>query len=88
MPSSTNAAAFVVKWLANGTLAGYSAISGSSSILGYGIAVDSSQNIYITGQYSSTTTVQLNTFGTAPVASGFSMPITTNIDAFVIKWNP
>ena len=86
MPSSTNAAAFVVKWLANGTLAGYSAIRGSSSILGYGIAVDSSQNIYITGYYFSSGTVPINTFGTAPTASGVSLPAPVGIDVFVVKW--
>ena len=88
--ASTNDA-FVIKWNANGTLAGYSTIRGINSDAGNRIAVDSARNIYITGQYSSNTaTIPINTFGTAPVASGVSLPI-SNVnglsDAFVIKWN-
>jgi predicted NAD/FAD-binding protein len=80
---------FVIKWNANGTLAGYSTIrsAGTGSDIGYGIAVDSSQNIYVTGQYTSTATVSINTFGTAPTATGVSLPISTSNDVFVIKWN-
>ena len=89
LPITTGTDAFVIKWNAvGGTVAGYSTIKGSGTDIGYGIAVDSSQNIYITGQYQSTAVVPINTFGTAPVASGVSMPITTGIDAFVIKWIP
>jgi hypothetical protein len=85
----TTSDAFVIKWNVNGTLAGYSTINGTVTDIGNGIAVDSSQNIYITGQYISTGTVPINTFGTAPSASGVSLPITagTAADAFVIKWN-
>ena len=88
MPGTTGVDAFVIKWNGSGgTVAGYTNIKGSSADIGYGIAVDSSQNIYITGNYNSITTVPINTFGTAPAASGVSLPITTGTDAFVIKWN-
>jgi len=88
MPAATGQDAFVIKWNgSNGSLAGYSRIGGNINNTGHGIALDSSQNIYITGQYNSSATVPINTFGTAPAASGVSMPITTGQDAFVIKWN-
>jgi hypothetical protein len=90
MPAtSSNLDAFVIKWNANGTLAGYSNIKGTGYDTAKDIAVDSGGNIYIAGYYLSTGTVPINTFGTAPAASGFSMSATTNnlTDAFVIKWN-
>jgi hypothetical protein len=87
MPITTGSDVFVIKWLANGTLAGYSNIKGSTADNGYGIVVDSSQNIYIIGRYTSTTTVPINTFGTAPTASGVSLPISLGQDILVIKWN-
>jgi hypothetical protein len=87
LPISTGTDMFVIKWNANGTLAGYSTIKGINVDIGYSIAVDSSQNIYVTGQYNSTATVPINTFGTAPTATGVSLPISTAIDMFVIKWN-
>ena len=79
--------AFVIKWNANGTVAGYSTISGNGNDVGYGIAVDSSQNIYVAGQYVSTLIVPINTFGTAPAASGVNLPASLGTDGFVIKWN-
>jgi hypothetical protein len=79
---------FVIKWLANGTVAGYSTINcGGNADTGHGIAVDSSGNIYVLGQYNSTTTVPINTFGTAPTGTGVSLPISVSTDVFVIKWN-
>jgi hypothetical protein len=85
--TGTTSDAFVIKWLANGTVAGYSTIKGSGTDRAYGIAVDSSQNIYVTGLYQSTGTVPINTFGTAPTPSGFSMPASSLVDTFVIKWS-
>jgi hypothetical protein len=87
LPITTGTDMFVIKWLANGTLAGYSTINGTGSDSGYDIAVDSSQNIYITGSYSTATSaIPINTFGTAPTFSGLTLPITLGLDAFVIKW--
>jgi hypothetical protein len=91
LPISTGFDAFVIKWNgSNGSLAGYTNIkAGNGSTIGYNMVVASSQ-IYVTGQYVSTTTVPINTFGTAPTASGVSMPISVGTgltDAFVIKWN-
>ena len=88
--TTTSADMFVIKWNAAGTVAGYSTIRGTGTDIGFGIAVDSSQNIYVTGQYTSSVapgTVPINTFGTAPSSSGISLPVTTGNDMFVIKWN-
>ena len=89
LPVTTGLDVFVIKWNAGGTVAGYSTIKGTGVDRGNSIAVDSSQNIYVTGLYISTTTVPINTFGTAPTASGFNLPVSTGQgqDIFVIKWN-
>jgi predicted NAD/FAD-binding protein len=87
LPGASTSDMFVIKWNANGTLAGYSTFSGNNTDIGYGVAVDSSQNIYVTGQYTSSVTVPIRTFGTAPTATGVSLPISTVNSMFVIKWN-
>jgi len=89
MPASTSTSdAFVIRWNPNGTLGGYSNLKGSGADTGNSIAFDSTGNIYITGQYTATAIVPINTFGTAPVASGVNLPISTVADMFVIRWNP
>ena len=88
MPGTTISDAFVIKWNANGTLAGYSTIAGNGNDIGNSIAIDSSRNIYINGQYTSTGTVPINTFRTAPTSTGVSLPISSAGDVFVIKWIP
>ena len=87
LPVSVGTDGLVIKWNANGTVAGYSVIRGTSTDTGYGIAVDSAQNVYVIGTYNSTTTVPINTFGTSSVASGYSLPISSGNDVFVIKWS-
>ena len=85
LPVTTGTHSFVIKWNgSNGTVGGYTTIRGSTN---ESIVLDSSQNIYVTGFYNSATTVPINTFSTAPSASGFSLPVTTGTDSFVIKWN-
>ena len=86
--ASTGSDMFVIKWNgANGTVGGYTTLKGTGGDGAYSLAVDSSQNIYAVGYYSSTATVPINTFSTAPSASGFSLPVTTGTHSFVIKWN-
>jgi hypothetical protein len=85
LPVTTGTHSFVIKWNgSNGTVGGYTTLKGSTN---ESIVLDSSQNIYVTGFYNSTATVPINTFSTAPSASGFSLPVTTGTDSFVIKWN-
>jgi hypothetical protein len=59
----------VVQWAVKG--------SGTSSEVGYGISVDGSGNVYVTGQFSSTTA----TFGSTTLTN------TGGSDVFVVKYN-
>ena len=87
LPVTTGSDGFVIKWNANGTVGGYTTIKGTGGDITFIINRDSSQNIYAGGSYSSTATVPINTLSTASSASGFSLPVTTGSDGFVIKWN-
>jgi hypothetical protein len=74
--------AFIVKYGSTGMGLWSSKISGSSTDIGYGISVDSFGNSYITGQYTSPSTIY-NSDGTAfQTITGSG-----NNDAFVVKYN-
>jgi hypothetical protein len=80
--------AFVIKWNSAGTLVSYTTIRGSGGDWGFGMDVDSSQNVYLSGYYNNTAgTIAINTMSLTPVSSGTSLPATSGQDAYVIKWN-
>jgi Calx-beta domain-containing protein/beta-propeller repeat-containing protein/carboxypeptidase family protein len=75
--STNDSEAFLTKLDPTGSALVYSTyLGGSSSDFGYGIAVDSARNAYVTGQTSSTDFLTANPF--QPALSG-------NFDAFVTK---
>ena len=71
---------------AAGSPRAYSYLQGTGTDQGLAIAVDSAGNIYITGQYVSTTTVPILTMALPPAASGKTLPISVGTDMFVIKY--
>jgi ABC-type uncharacterized transport system permease subunit len=88
-PAASTQAAFVLKYNSSGTLLGSMILDGTSNDLGYGITVDTSGNIYVTGYYNSTATTQINnlTLSSTPVSSGFTFPASSQLAAFVLKYN-
>ena len=86
--ASTGSDMFVIKWNgSNGTVGGYTTLKGTGGDGAYSLEFDSSQNKYVSGAYVSTATVPINTFSTAPSASGFSLPAASTGGGFIIKWN-
>jgi hypothetical protein len=75
---------FIIKYLGTTGVAQWATtIKGTGNDNGYGIATDANGNVYVTGQYASTTAITLN------VATGLELPISTSAattDAFIIKY--
>ena len=89
-PLTSSNAAFVLKYNSSGILIGSMILDGTGTDFGYGITTDSSGNMYVTGQYLSTTTVQINNFAlnSTPQSSGYTLPLTSSTTAvFVLKYN-
>ncbi len=80
LPVSSTTDAYIVKYNSSGTAQWYQTISGTSSDVGYGIAVDSGGNVYATGYYNSTTTVSLG--------NGLELPVSSTTDAYIVKYSP
>ena len=71
--------AFVAKYNTSGIVQWAKSIGGTFTDVGWGIATDSGGNVYVTGEYYSTTTVSLG--------NGLELPASTGTDAFVAKYN-
>ena len=79
LPETTYDDVFLIKYSAGGVAQWFKTIKGTEDNYGYGIAVDSSNNIYLTGFYNSTTTIDLG--------NGQTLPISTDNDGFLIKYS-
>ena len=81
LPSSAGGGydVFFIKYSSSGLPLWAKSISGSSSDYGIDVATDPSGNVYLSGRYNSTSTVSLG--------SGLSLPISSGIDAYIIKYD-
>jgi hypothetical protein len=80
LPISVGQDSFLVKYNLSGTAQWAKGISGTtSSENALSIAIDSLKNIYVGGQYSSTSAVALG--------NNISLPLTSNQQGFLIKYN-
>ena len=79
LPTSVGNDAFTVKYDKNGVAQWASAISGTSTDTGRGIAVDST-GVYVTGQYSNTTS-------NVSLGNGVTLPTSISNDAFTVKYD-
>jgi hypothetical protein len=89
LPVITNSAVFILKYNSAGTIIGFTNLDGIGTDIGLGIATDSSGNFYVTGQYTSTTTVAVNNLAlnSTMQSSGFTLPAATTVAVFILKYN-
>jgi hypothetical protein len=88
LPITSSTAAFIMKYNSNGQAQWATYLDGTSGDIGYSVAVDSSNNIYITGQYQSTSLVTLqDASGNSQTNSSITLPIVSTNAVFLIKYN-
>ena len=99
-PYVSNNDLFLVKYNSSGSVQWATAIRGTSNDIGYALAVDASNNVYVTGRYTmSTTTTRLTLqdalltadgSGNWQVNSAVSLPTSisaSTADIFLVKYN-
>ena len=83
LPNSSNVThGFIVKYTSGttqGTALWVKVINGTATGVGRNVATDSNGNIYLVGQYRSTSSIDLG--------NSVSLPVTVFSDAFVVKYN-
>ena len=79
LPVANNNSAFLVKYDSGGTPQWVKAINASGQTLGYGVAVDSGSNVFITGEYTANSDVN--------VGGSISLPTTTGVASFLVKYD-
>lgn len=86
LPIATSGDAYVIKFDNTGTCtAGTSIVAGTGSDSANCITVDSSNNIYVGGAYSSSATVTVKNLG--GTNSSIILPITLSSDSYVLRYN-
>ncbi len=85
---ATNPAAFLVKFDSNGTCIWRTYINGASTDVGYSVAVDKNDNVYLAGTYNTSATLyDASTTITDPATSAITLPTVTGNGAFLVKYN-
>ena len=87
LPATSVESVFVVKYNSSGVAQWAETILGSENADGGGIAVDSSGNVYVTGDYRTAVSVTLGNNVTLPVTSTYSQASYVDTSGFVIKYN-
>ena len=88
LPFTGGSDVFVVKYSSAGTVLWAAQIAGTttSSDFGYGIATDSSGNVFVIGDYRAALTVFNQ--GPSGTSVGTTLPFTGGSDVFVVKYTP
>lgn len=74
---------FIMKYSPDGTLQWVKTIGGTGNDYAYGVAVDSNNNLYVTGSFTGASPVNFNPDG-SDIKSGFG---TEGTDIFLSKWD-
>jgi hypothetical protein len=81
LPSSTQQAAFIIKYDSSGTPQWFNVVDGASFDYGQNVATDSVGNVYFCGHYISSSSVSIGNGQTLPSSTG------SGYDVFLIKYN-
>ena len=84
LPNSGGNDAFIVKYDTDGSVQWIAKIASTSGDIGYAIATDSSENVYVTGRGGSATVTAFNANGTA---FGTTLANAGLGDAFIVKYD-
>ena len=76
---ANNNSAFLVKYDSDGTVQWVRIINASGNVLGYGVAVDSGSNVFMTGEYTADSEVN--------VGYSITLPTTTEVASFLVKYD-
>jgi hypothetical protein len=86
LPSRPSSSMFLMKYNSSGTALFATYLNCNSA--GVGVTLDSSNNLYVTGSYTSSNVVLLkNANGNSQIDSTFTLPISPNYNVFVILYN-
>jgi hypothetical protein len=90
LPTVTSAAVFLIKYNTSGIAQWATYFNGTGTDIGYSLTTDSQNNIYITGQYISTSTVPLFdgiSSGSTYTTNGTSLASASTVGVFLLKYN-
>ena len=89
LPAATAQGAYIVKYSPSGSPLLFTAITGTGACQGLGLSLDAGSNLYVTGSYISSGTVQVSNLAlnSGLVNSGFTLPAATNGGAFLLKYS-
>jgi hypothetical protein len=96
-PTSTTgsiSASFLIKYDSSGQAQWATYLNGTSNDIGYSLAIDSSNNVYITGQYTSSDAsgnviIYNGSNSSLPLPSSYTLPPTSSrSNMFLIKYDP
>jgi hypothetical protein len=86
--TSGSSAAYVVEYDSNGIAQWAGSVDGTSQEQGFGVATDSSQNVYLGGLYGGGTPASATIYNSNNVDSGLSLRTTSgSYAAFAVKYN-
>ena len=90
LPVTSGNDIFLLKYAPDGTISSFTTLKGTGGDRGQLIFIDSYRNIYLSGFYNSTTVVPINnmTLNNTLVPSGYTLPVTSGNDMFLIKYGP